>query len=356
MEYKDYYAILGVPRTASAAEIKKAYRKLARQYHPDVNKGDAAAEKRFKEVNEAHAVLGDAEKRKAYDTLGANWEAYQQAGAAGARGPFRPGTGFGGFGPGNVRFEYHGNAEDLAGFSDFFRTFFAGGGAPGPSRSSTRRGPGLGFDDILSGLGLDEQGGRAGPGATSRRRQAPAARNDVQAEAEISLEEAYHGTSRIVQLDGRRLEVTIPRGVETGQRIRLSGTASRGSTPGDIYVRVTVREHPVFRRRGVDLQRELPLTLEEALLGAEVPVETLKGRVLLRVPPETQDGRTFRLVGQGMPRFRAEGHGDLYVKARVVLPSGLDAEAVRRFRHFAAHVRQPDPRSGRASGARAGVA
>jgi DnaJ-class molecular chaperone len=350
MEYRDYYAILGLPRTASQADVKKAFRKLARQYHPDVNKGDTNAERRFKEVNEAHAVLGVPEKRKAYDELGANWEAYRRAGA-GAGG--RPSTGFPGTGfPGGVRFEYRGNPEDLAGFSDFFRTFFAGsaaGTSGGTGRRAARRRTAeeMEFDDILAGLGVDNGSFRGGAPRT-----APLERQNLEAEAEIDLEEAFHGTTRIVQIDGRRLEVVIPRGVDSGQRIRLSGRAGSGPNAGHVYVRMRIRPHPVFTRNGADLQRELPITLAEALLGAEVPVETLKGRVLLRIPPETQTGRTFRLAGQGMPRFRADGSGDLYVKARIVQPSNLDDEAKRRLRAFADHVKQPDPRTGGAGSAR----
>ncbi len=351
MEYRDYYKALGVPRGASQEEIKKAFRKLARKYHPDVNKGNADAERRFKEINEAQEVLGDPEKRKAYDELGANWEAYQRAGA-GAGGARDPSAGFRGRGPGNVRFEYRGNPEDLAGFSDFFRTFFGGGaerasGATGRRRSTPSGG--LNFEDILSGLGIeeDERGdasGRAG-GRSAGPRVAPLERQDLEAEAEISLEEAHHGTTRLVQFDGKRLEVRIPPGVASGQRIRLSGKAGTG----DIYLKVVVRDHPVFTRSGADLHRELPITLGEALLGAEVPVETLRGRVLLRIPPETQTGRSFRLAGQGMPRFRGQGHGDLYVRVRVVLPTGLDEEARRLVGALAEHVRQPDPRRAAAS-------
>jgi len=364
MEYRDYYATLGVPRTASQAEIKRAFRRLARKHHPDVNKQDTAAERRFKEVNEANAVLGDPDKRKAYDELGANWEAYQRAGAAAGRGGAGPFAGTTGFGPGNVRFEFHGDPEDLAGFSDFFRTFFAGAESfdmgegyttttrrsqGGQTRTTTRSrrssGGGRlgGLEDLFGSL----RGEAANGEQTSGRSQSRA--RDLEAEAEISLEEAFHGTTRLVEADGRRLEVTIPRGVATGQRIRLSGKAGRGADAGDLYVRVRVRDHPVFKRTGSDLQRELPITLAEALLGAEVPVETLKGKVLLRVPPETQTGRTFRLAGQGMPRFRGEGQGDLYVRVRVVLPTGLDDEARELVRRLGEQVRQPDPRTGRRS-------
>jgi curved DNA-binding protein len=344
MEYKDYYATLGVPRGAAPAEIKKAFRRLARKHHPDVNKGDAAAEQRFKEVNEANEVLGDPEKRKAYDALGADWAAYQRAGAGGVD-PFAAYRG--GQGPGGVRFEYRGNAEDIAGFSDFFRTFFGteAAGGPGPAGGQGRRRTataGLDFDAVLAGLGLNQA--RATGAAAGGRRASAALRQDARAEVEITLEEAFHGTSRLVDIDGRRLEVTIPRGVDTGRRIRLSGKAGSGPNAGHLYLEVRVREHPVFTRKGPDLQRELPITLAESMLGAEVPVGTLKGRVLLRIPPETQSGRTFRLAGQGMPRFRAEGFGDLYARVRVVLPGGLGDEDRALLRAFTDRIQQPDPR------------
>lgn len=355
MEYRDYYATLGVPRTASQADVKKAFRKLARQHHPDVNKGDAAAEKRFKDVNEAYAVLSDPEKRKAYDTLGANWEAYQRAGA-GAGGAGRgadPFGGFGGFrtsgspgGSGGIRFEYSGDPEDLAGFSDFFRTFFAGGqaGFGDSTRSRSRRSAGRtrtgSIEDLFRELET-EQSPNGGAAGSAGRRPAPSV---TEAAAEITLDEVATGTKRLVDVDGRRLEATIPPGVNDGQRIRFANMAGEGA---DVYLRVKVRPHPVFTREGASLQRELPLTLSEALLGAEVPVQTLTGRVLLRIPPETQNGRTFRLAGQGLPRFRADGKGDLLVRTRVVLPTGMDERARKLAREFLEHLNQPDPRQAR---------
>jgi len=203
MEYRDYYATLAVPRNAAPAEIKKAFRRLARQYHPDVNKGNAAAERRFKEVNEANEVLSDPQKRKAYDALGADWEAYQRAGSGGAPG----GDPFAAFrrGQGGVRFEYRGDPEDLAGFSDFFRTFFAGGVAGAEASAGAEHGRrrtatvGLGFDDLLGGLGLDADGVHARVGT---QRTAPTVRRSLQAEVKISLEEAYHGTTRRVESMG----------------------------------------------------------------------------------------------------------------------------------------------------------
>src|SRR2546426_1722024 len=218
MEYKDYYKVLGVPRTASQADIKKAFRKLAREHHPDVKPGDAGAERRFKDVNEAHAVLSDAAKRSQYDALGENWQAYAQSGGGnpfGAGGPF---AGFGGFDGrgGNVRYEFRTSGGE--GFSDFFRTFF-GGGSPGGSADQAGRGQAVrgqaaagrsaagtqtaSFEEMLGDLGFEA------PGADSRTR-GPADRRDraVEARAEVSLEEAFHGSTRIVEIDGKRLEVT----------------------------------------------------------------------------------------------------------------------------------------------------
>jgi curved DNA-binding protein len=370
MEYRDYYEILGVPRTASQAEIKKAFRKLAREHHPDRNPGDAAAEKRFKDVNEANAVLSDAEKRKQYDLLGANWDQFQRAGGGrGGADPFGPGGPFaqwasqagasggtrGAGGSGGVRYEFRTAGGGDAGFSDFFRMFFSGA-SEGARATTGRRArgqtadAGLDFEELLRQMSNGPEGA-AGPGGPTRSRtnggQRPAGgrrvtRGEVEAPAEITLEEAFHGTSRVVDVDGKRYEVQLPRGVDTGRRIRLSGKGPEGT---DLVVTVNVRPHAVYARRGADLERELPLTLGEALLGGEVPVRTLKGRVLLTIPAGTQNGRTFRLTGQGMPRFRADGAGDLYVKVRVVLPAALDDAAKEAARAFLDRVDQPDPRS-----------
>jgi curved DNA-binding protein len=347
LEYKDYYAVLGVPRTASKAEIKKAFRKAARESHPDAKPGDKVAEQRFKDVSEANEVLSDPEKRKRYDTLGAAWD---QAGGSGYGGdPFGPGGPFAGFargggsaGPGGVRYEFR-TTGDAGGFSDFFRMFFgadAGAmgdqpGGPGPGRGRRASG-GESFESILAGMGLD--GSATATGARTR----PAPKPSAEAIAEISLEEAYHGTTRRVDVEGKHLEVTIPKGADTGTRVRISGKAPGG---GDLFVVVKLEPHKTFKRRGADLERELPLTLGEALLGGEVPVRTLKGKVLLTVPAGTQPGRTFRLAGQGMPRLGATGHGDLYARAKVLLPTGLRDEASEAARHAITLIDQPDPRS-----------
>ena len=243
LDYKDYYAVLGVPKTASPADIKKAFRKLARQHHPDAKPGDTSAERKFKEINEANEVLSDPAKRKQYDELGANWEAISRARSAGA-GSAGAGSPFGGFGGagagGNVRYEFH--AADGGEFSDFFRMFF-GNEAPGPSPSTGGRGSrptgGLGFEDILAGMGIDGRSvGNPPP------RPAPPAIHE--ATAEITLEEAYHGTTRLVDVDGKRLEITIPPGADTGSRIKLTG---RGPGGGDLIVVTRLTPDPTFTRR-----------------------------------------------------------------------------------------------------------
>jgi len=362
VDVRDYYEILGVPRTATAAEIKKAFRKLARQHHPDKQPGNKAAEARFKDVNEANEVLSDPDKRAKYDRFGKDWEAYARAEAAGARhggtggaggaggDPFGPGGPFAGYagGPGgNVRYEFR-TTGDTGGFSDFFRMMFGGGAGGGGSRGG-RGGTAAGgrertestsIEDLLAGMGVDPASihGAGGMGGTA----AGGTHNAAQATAEISLEEAFHGTSRIVEMSGRRLEISIPRGVDTNSRVRVSG---KGPDGRDLVVVVRVSPHGVFTRRGADLDREVPVTLREALLGGEVPVGTLKGRVLLTLPPGTQNGKSFRLTGQGMPRLKGGEPGDLYVKVRAVLPTHLSDEAREAAAGFLDLAHQPDPRA-----------
>jgi len=300
VEFKDYYKTLGVSKDAAAADLKKAYRKLARQYHPDVNKS-ADASKRFKEVNEANEVLSDPGKRKRYDALGPDWERYAQGG------PSHRGAGNGsgftwsyGGAPGASPF-----GDDASGFSDFFRTVF-GSGAAG-------------------------MGGFGQPGTGARRRAAQQPRAaDLEYPTEVTLAEAYKGTERVLELQGaegtsRTLTVKVPAGVRDGQRIRLAGQAHAGDgggRAGDLFLQVKVKPDPRFTRDGDDLRMELPVALHEAILGAEVIVPTLKGRVSLRIPPDTQNGRTIRLAGQGMPRAGG-GSGDLYVSVKLVLPTKL---------------------------------
>lgn len=289
MEYKDYYKILGVKRRADQKEIRKAYRRLARQHHPDVNPGDRSAQERFKEINEAYEVLSDPEKRQKYDQLGSSWREWQGMGEDPAGFDWtRWFTGQ----PGQVYVQY-GDLDEilggLGGFSDFFQAIF--GGAPRSSRHTTpRRG------------------------------------RDYEQEVEITLEEAFRGTMKILSKDGRRLEVKIPPGVGTGSRIRMVGEGGDGygGAKGDLYLRVRVAPHPRFRREGDDLHVEVPLDLYPAVLGGEVRVPTPKGDIMLKIPPETQGGKTFRLQGQGMPNLKdPQKRGDLYAKVKVKLPQKL---------------------------------
>ncbi len=331
MEYKDYYAILGVPKSASQAEIKKAYRKLARELHPDTNT-DPAAERRFKEANEAHAVLADPEKRRQYDELGANWQAYQQAGFG--SGGATDWAGFGGA-PGGTRWTYRttGSAEDLSGFSDFFRQFFGGGGGdPFGGPAGGPAGGGAGGTGGFEYVDLSDLGGR---GRAARQQRAGA-----QATAEVTWAEVATGAERMVNVNGKRLQVKIPAGVSDGSKVRLAGAVDGG----DLVITVRVTPDPRFRRDGADLRTEVPLTLAEALLGAEVPVPTPTGSVKLRIRPNTQNGQEITVKGRGLPRRGASGRGDLIVTAKVVLPK-LDDEARADFERFAATHPQPDPRT-----------
>jgi curved DNA-binding protein len=326
MEYKDYYAVLGVPKTATAAEIKKAYRRLARELHPDRNPGNADAERRFKEANEANAVLSDPAQRRRYDELGANWQAYDNAGFPGGATDW---AGFGGA-PGGVRWETRRvNAEDLGGFSEFFRAFFGGEssafGAGGSAPS--------GFDQVFE---FGDRG-TAAPRAVGRPTEAHAT-------AEVTLAEVARGAERMVSVDGRRLQAAIPAGVSDGARIRLRGAVRdpSGGPAGDVVITVRVQPDPRFERRGADLVTELPLTLAEALLGAEVPVAIPSGSVKLRVRPNTQNGQEIRVPGRGLPK-RSGGKGDLVVRTRVILPT-LDEKAHDEIAKVLGRHPQADPR------------
>lgn len=334
MEYKDYYAVLGLPKTATPAEIKKAYRRLARELHPDRNPGNADAEQRFKEANEANAVLTDPDKRRQYDELGANWQAYDNAGFPGGATDW---AGFGGA-PGGIRWETRQvNAEDLGGFSEFFRAFFGGAGSP---PGATRTAPGQ-FEQVFDFGDLG--------GASPRGARPPA---EAHATADVTLAEVARGAERMVGVDGRRLQVAIPAGVSDGSRIRLRGALARpgGASAGDVVITVRVQPDPRFERHGADLITELPLTLAEALLGAEVPVPTPTGSVKLRVRPNTQNGQEIRMPGRGLPK-RGRGHaagvaperGDLVVRARVVLPT-LDEDARTDVARVLGKHPQADPR------------
>jgi len=309
MEYKDYYRILGVDRNATEKEIKQAYRRLARKYHPDVNPGDKEAEERFKEINEAYEVLSDPEKRRKYDQLGASWQQWQRMG--GNPRDFDWSQWFSREWPGGrVHVEY-GDLGDLFGegiFSDFFRAIFGDVGTRPRARWWEAR-------------------------------PRYARGQDYEQPVEISLEEAFRGTKRVLEKDGRRLEVTIPPGVRTGSRVRIAGQGGPGvggGRPGDLYLKVTVLPHPIFKRQGDDLHCEVPVDLYTAVLGGEVRVPTLEGDVMLKIPPGTQGGQTFRLRGKGMPNLRnPRQRGDLYVKVQVQVPQNLSQRERELFRELA---------------------
>jgi curved DNA-binding protein len=298
MEYKDYYKVLGVDRDADEQEIKRAYRKLALKYHPDKNPDDDSAEERFKEINEAYEVLGDPDKRAKYDRLGHSYRQWERAGA----GSDFDWTQWTGAAPGGgVRVEF-GDLGDLfgGGFSDFFNSVFGGGGAR--------------------------------PGA----RQRPRGR-DLEQPVTISLQEAYQGTSRVLQRDGRNLEVKIPPGARTGTRVRLSGQGETGyGQAGDLYLAVRVEPNPAFQRTGADLRTDLDVDLYTAVLGGEAQVPTPAGPVVLTIPAGSQPGQQIRLRGRGMPRLRNPSeHGDLFATLKVQLPTDLTEEQRKLFEQLA---------------------
>jgi len=319
MANKDYYQVLGVNRNASEKEIKQAYRRLARKHHPDLNPGDKSAEASFKEINAAYEVLSNPEKRKKYDQFGDQWEYAEQFAKAGGQQGVRWDVGKGG-----TAFEY----GDVSGLGDILSSLF----------------------------------GDAGVG--SRMRRGPERGRDVESPVEISLEEAYHGSKRVIQLQTaepctacggtgrvgnrvctmcggsggkiipRRLEVKIPPGAKDGSRIRMSGQGAPGhfgGGKGDLYLVVRVLPHKVFERKGDDLHTEVSVPLATAVLGGEVRLPTLDGNLSLKIPPETQNGKVFRLAGKGMPKLGNSNHGSIFAKVNVVLPTSLTEEERRLF-------------------------
>jgi DnaJ-class molecular chaperone len=292
---RDYYETLGVGRQATDKEIRAAYRKLARQYHPDLNPGDKSAESRFKEIQQAYEVLSDSDKRKRYDQFGANWEMAGQAPPQGAR---------------------------RSGRSTYTSTDI-------PVDFGDIAGEGVDLGDIL-GRVFGGFGGRTTTQTRTRRGQ------DIEQPVSVTLEEAFHGTTRLVEVLGeggepRRLEVKIPPGVRDGSRVRVAGEGGPGvggGPRGDLFLVTSTLPHQTYERKGDDLHADVPVPLTTAVLGGEVAVQTLKGRLALRIPQDTQNGRVFRLAGQGMPRLGGTGAGDFYAKVRVSLPTGL-SEAER---------------------------
>jgi curved DNA-binding protein len=294
VEYKDYYKILGVPKAATEKEIKAAYRKLARKYHPDMNPGNPKAEAKFKDINEANEVLSDKAKRRRYDQLGADWASFPSGGG----GEAWPG--------GRVRVDMSGGfgEHDLGGFSDFFRTFFGGAGGGG------------GFEEAFAER----------PGA------------DLEQTVELSLRDVLRGTTRTVDVGGgrghRRVEVKIPPGVREGSRVRVAGEGGGepGRPRGDLYLRVHITPDAKFERKGDDLQTTITVPLSTAVLGGEVEVPTLEGPVGIKVPPGTAPGQTFRLRGHGLPRLEAGGgRGDVLASLGVAIPKKLNSRARELF-------------------------
>jgi curved DNA-binding protein len=321
VDFKDYYSTLGVAKTATDKEIKQAFRKLARKYHPDVNPGDKAAEAKFKEVNEANEVLSDPQKRKKYDELGANWRAYENV-PPGAD-PFGGGAPFGGQwntggGPGGFRTMTEEEMNEMFGggggdspFSDFFKTFFGG---MGPEEAAGAR------------------GGRARPRA--RKGQ------DVEHPFELDLEDAIRGSVQRLQLrhDGhaRTVEVRIPPGVTDGSRVRVAGEGGRGSgsaASGDLYLRVQLKPHPVFDVKGRDVYTRARVPVPIAVLGGEVDVTTPEHKTLrLKLPAGTQSGQRFRLRGHGLPQVgKPDERGDLYANVEVDVPKMLSDDEKRLY-------------------------
>lgn len=307
MEYRDYYKILGVDKNATEKEIKKAFRKLARKYHPDVNPGNTEAEAKFKEINEAYEVLKDKEKRAKYDQLGSRYHEWQRMGGQ-QQGDvnwndFVNSDWFGGrSGRGGVQFEYRdmndvfgGRSGGGSGFSDFFETLF-GGGFGGATRQQTRKQPIRG--------------------------------RDTEQKVQITLEEAYHGTERTLQFnDGRQPTVKIPRGSKTGTKVRMAGYGQPGyvgGQPGDFYLNIDVASHPQYEREGNDLYSTLKIDLYTAVLGGTARVPTLGGDVTLKIPAGTSSGSKIRLKGRGMPQLNnPDNYGDLYAQIEIEVPKNL---------------------------------
>ena len=293
----NYYDVLGVPKNASEKEIRQAYRKLARQYHPDVNKNDGNTEEKFKEINEAYSVLSAEESRRKYDLYGENWQQVNER------------TGSGG-GPSARTSRW---SSDGGGFEDTFGNFGGRRGTPFQDFG----GGSINFEDLFNA------------GRRQNRRPSPPPEHTV----EVTLEEAYYGATRTLRLnDGRTLEVKIPRGVDQGSRVHI---ATGGSEEGDFYLVVSVIEHNKFSREGRDLYTDVDLDVDDAVLGTEIVAPTLTGKVALTVPPNTPNERRFRLSGLGMPPLSGNGkRGDLFVTVKLRIPSDLSDGEIDLFRQL----------------------
>ncbi len=312
MAKRDYYDILGVGRDASQKEIKKAYRKLAARYHPDKNPDDDQAEKKFKEVGEAYDVLKDPEKRKMYDRFGHDWKRYQQAGASAEDfGGWQQSQGANGGHYQRVNM----NIEDLFGGD-------AGGQGESPFSSI--------FEQFMGGAG-----GRGRSRQSYQRRQQSRSGQDVEASMHITLQEAFHGGSRKVNIGGQQVKVRIPKGIKDGKRIRLKGKGRPGQEGqrGDLYLKIHIRSDDQYERKGDDLYYTHEIDLYTAILGGETRVPTMEGnKVKLKIPAGTQNGKLFRLGGLGMPQFKNNSkRGDLYVRTKVKIPENLSREEKEKF-------------------------
>ncbi len=304
MQYIDYYKILGVDKKADEKQIKKAYRKLALKYHPDKNKGNKQAEERFKEINEAYTVLSDPEKRKKYDKYGHDWEKFQYAESAGGNFDFGGGAGFGGFKfggsqGGGTQFEFGGSSD----FSDFFNMFFGGG-----SRGNFRTG---GYARPMKG-------------------------QDYSTIAEITLEEAYNGTSRLIELGGKKIRVKFKAGVKHGQKLKIKGKGApgrNGGPAGDLYLEVRVINNTDFKREGNELRKKINVDLYTAVLGGDVEVTTIDHKkVKIKIPQGTQNGKVFRIKGKGMPVYGSTNrYGDLYLELDIKIPTNLSEQEKELF-------------------------
>ena len=318
MKYRDYYEILGIERVASEKEIKQAFRRMARRWHPDVNPHDEQAEEKFKEINEAYEVLGDPEKRAKYDRLGRSWSQWQRSG--GDPGQYDWSQWVSGA-PGGARVRWSGDLGDLFGgaggevFSDFFSAVF-GGARGGYERAA---------EDIF---------GRSG-----NRYSSPSPGKDAEADVTITLEEACEGTSRVLERGGRRIRVTIPPGVRTGSRVRIAGEGHPGyggGGPGDLYLTVALEPHLIFERDGDDLRCDVSVDLCTAVLGGQLRLPTLNGHVSLQIPAGTQGGQIFRLRGKGMPNpHRPEQRGNLLARTEIEIPTELTPRERELFEELA---------------------
>jgi len=310
MDFKDYYSLLGISKNATEDEIKKAYRKLAVKYHPDKNPGNKQAEEKFKEMGEAYEVLKDPDKRKKYDKLGSNWKQYEQTSGGGA--DFSQWARQGG----GKNYSQTYSPEDFGGsdFSDFFNSFFSGEYSPD------------------GGGGYGSQGRRSGG--------RPVKGQDYEATLEVTLEESFQGSKRMITIGDEKISVTIPPGVYNGQVLRVKGKGAmgrRGGESGDLYMHVSMLPDPVFDIKDHDLYCDQHVGLYQAVLGGEIAVQAPKGSFTMKIPRETQNGKVLRMKGLGMPVYKKKNEfGDLYLKIIVDIPQNLSAREIELFKQLAA--------------------